>query len=151
MAPPLKLPQQNQLAHSFVGFELRYGSNIYTGIKSCRYGHKVEPGGGHGTLAVQIIATSGLYTANAEIEFYLYEYDRLITDLGDFYMEKFLNGTATWRAPRAKIITDRLQNMRMLESNTEGSEGGDPTTKKVPFFVGGILESGKRPISNMGY
>lgn len=151
MAPPLQMPLINGIAHSHSSVEIKYGPNIYTGVKSLRYSHKVEPGGGHGTRQVQIISTGGLYTATGEIELYLYEAARLINDLGNGFMNKFVTMTASWQARGLPMVVDRLLNVRLIESGVESSEGGDPTTRKYGLYVGALLENGKRPINNMGY
>lgn len=140
---PIAFPLINGVRHEWSSAELKIKEKIYQGIKEVSYNDKLEPTKVYGVHAQPIGRTRGVYSAEGSITVYLEEYDLIINDLGDGFMEVPFDIVSAFTETNVRSVTDTLVGCRFKGNDHSMSQGADPLVRKIDLDIMFILWNGK--------
>ena len=148
MTTPVQYPFVNGVYHAFASVEFKWNGVIYVGIKAINYDMQLVPTKVRGAHSEAIGRTRGDLDANGDVEFYLQQANQLINDLGNGYMERVLQATATYSENGLDTITDELIGIRIQQISDGHSQGVDALTKKFTLNIMKVKHNGFDPLLN---
>jgi hypothetical protein len=145
----VSVPQVNGVYYSYADIEVNIGPgpNIFLGLKSINYGHKLGRQYVRGTNREPLGQTSGQYEPTAEFELYRPQFNFLLTQLGPGYMQVSIPainisyGTDPESLPLG-VVTDTIQNARIIDVEENPTDGLDAVVVKVTLMPQRILFNG---------
>ena len=137
----IKYPLINGLRHSFASVEMKVRGQIYIGFKSVNYNRTRSRSEARGPHPDPLGKTQGENKYTGDIEFFLAEFVRLITDLGPGYGDIQFPVVVTYSSNGFDTIMDELQGCT-IDTTDASNAGTDPTVRKIDLNPTKILFNG---------
>lgn len=147
----LQYPTVNNKAYSWVSLSLRIsgaglaGSRLTKLIKNVSHKTTVERGEVRGTNRQVYAHTKGKVSHESSITFVKEEFDALVTEFGNGFMDKSLTLTLSTKEG-SSIDTVTITASGMKEYGGDYSEGTDGLECQVPLDTLRILKNGLSPV-----
>jgi hypothetical protein len=142
MTTPLAYPFINGVKHSLNSVELKIAGRIYIGFKTINYTRKRNRALVRGNSPDPLAKTIGENEYSADCELYLAEFNLLQSDLGAGYGDIQFPVYATWTQNGFDTITDILLGCNLDSTESNNSQGPDPTVRKFDLSPIKILYNG---------
>src|SRR5687767_2875869 len=146
---PIQFPLINGHRYDWSSAVIKLGGVLFNGITELTYRHALEPGELRGNRAQIIGRTRGSYSAEGSITLAKLEYADLIRQLGDGYMEKAFDITASYQpsSDSADVVTDFLRGCRITSAENSHSEGGDVLVVRCDLSIMWIAEAERTAVA----
>lgn len=142
-------PMVNGHRYDFSSVEARIKGKLYKGFKSVNYSQNLEPGEARGNHAQRLGTTRGELKAEADAEMYREEFDELIRDLGDGFMEARFPIVVSYADDGQKVSTDTLHTVRITGVENSNGQGTDALAVKLTLSPDWVDYNGKKPLKRM--
>lgn len=142
-------PLINGVRHDYSSAEISLKGKKYVGIKEIMYSNKLEAVDVYGAHAQKLGRTRGQLKPTASITMFKQEYQELIDDLGDGYMEVSFDITVSYADTGSSTITDKIIGARFTSDDDSHSEGSDPLIVKCDLNIMYVDRNGKKPLAKM--
>jgi hypothetical protein len=148
-AMPIESPLINGDRYDFASIIAHINGGLVLGVKEISYKNSKERGEVRGTSPQKLARTRGQYKCEASATLYRREFDELITQLGDGYMEIVFPITVSYANDGQPLVTDTIVGCTINEDDHSNSSGTDPTEVKLTFDPMYILIKGIAPIKGL--
>lgn len=144
-----EFPAINGYAYSWASIELviaRSGDSrrITRLISEVSYGESRDRGMGRGTSGRKSLRTQGDSEYESSITFFKHEWDALVAEMGDGFMDEEFNLVVSYADKGRPVVTDTIERCLINAPSVDASEGPDPVTVECELDVMDILWNGKR-------
>ncbi len=131
----VQFPFINGHAPDWSSCTFKFFGKSYTRIKSLNYNDNFDTTMVRGNHPEPISETRGEYKADGDVEFYLDEFKRLVTDLGPGWREVRGLVTAAYRDGDQPVTTDSIIGVRFVGVDASQSQGTDPLVRKLKLSM----------------
>lgn len=142
-------PLINGVRHSYASIELDVNGKKFYGHREISYSQDLEPGEVRGAHAQLLGRTRGDLKAEGSLTTYLGEWKKLLSALGNGYMEKSFDITVSYAEDGQPTVTDKLRGCRIKKVEESHSQGTDGLTVKIDLHIMWIEYDGKKPLNKM--
>lgn len=139
-------PRINGHVYSFASIEVSVGQKIFTGFTEITYTQTLEPGVFRGTRSEKLARTRGEHNVEGSFSLVKDEYQELIEELGEGYMEAAIEFTVNYSEVNSKLITDVLTGSRITSEEDSHSQGTDSLVVACDLDILLMSRNGVLPI-----
>ena len=139
---PLTIPLINGVRHTFASIELKVADQIFRGFKGINYKRNRERMKGYGNNSDPLFKGRGKNAYDADIEFYLAEFNYLVMTLGPGYGGVVFSVYVTYSENGLDVIQDEIQGCTLDTTEASNSESADLLTRKIELNPLKILFNG---------
>lgn len=137
-------PIVNGVAHSWADAGFKFNGRRFAGLKSFSVSETMERGKTRPTGQRKGALTSGEHDAEHSIEMYMADWQELLEELGDGYMNKRIDSFASFSdGDGGHIHTIECLGCRLKKIDDSHQQGTEPMTVKLDLDVMLVRRDGK--------
>jgi hypothetical protein len=142
-------PDINGIIYDWSSIEIVANNRLYKAFTSIDYKNALDPGEKRGNQSIWLGRTRGQLKPECNFEMHKVEYQMLVSDLGQGYMEKAFNILVMYADTGQPTLTDTILGFRIKEDQDSPKEGNEPPKVKVTGHVYMVLRNGISPVTDV--
>lgn len=139
-------PRINGHVYSFASIEVSVNQTIFTGFTEITYTQTLEPGVFRATRSEKLARTRGELNVEGSFSLVKDDYQEMIDELGEGYMEASIDFTVNYREINSPLITDVLTGARITSEEDSHSQGTDALVVACDMDILFMTRNGILPI-----
>lgn len=139
-------PTINRQEYTHVSLTVNVNGQNYFGVTDLSFGSERDTNAVFGTGPNQVGVALGPVKHSASLEMVKTYAARLRRGIGDGYMSKPINITATWRENSMSEIHTAEISAFIKKDDTKSSQGADPTKETFELHVNQIVRDGLKVV-----